>query len=176
MHRRAIKAAVHRASFFALLAALFLTACSTNYRYQYHYVPGRTATLQDGQVIAPEGAPDRVHAAVAAANSIAGCCYTYGGGHGGSQGFDCSGATSYVLRNAGMLQSDMPSSSFRRYGKSGTQDDWISVWARKGHVFLVIAGVRFDTGWHDGPEGPRWTTKSRPARGYVIRKPSEIER
>lgn len=88
--------------------------------------------------------------------------------------FDCSGATSYVLRNSGLLRSDMPSKAFRKYGSSGEEDDWISVWAKKGHVFMVIAGLRFDTGWHGEAEGPRWTTKSRPAKGYVIRKPSRL--
>jgi hypothetical protein len=47
----------------------------------------------------------------------------------------------------------MPSSSFRNYGSGGREDDWISVWARKGHVFLVVAGLRFDTGWHGHEEG-----------------------
>jgi hypothetical protein len=164
------------ASLLLLALALLLTACGTNYRYQYRYVEGKTATLVDGQAVAPEDAPDKVHAAIAAANSIAGSPYARGGGHGGrSDGcFDCSGATSFVLRNAGLLRTDMPSASFRKYGRSGDEDDWISVWARKGHVFLVVAGLRFDTGWHGQEEGPRWTTKSRPAKGYVIRQPSGL--
>ena len=73
-----------------------------------------------------------------------------------------------------MLRSDMPSTGFRKYGRGGDEDDWLQVWARKGHVFLVIAGLRFDTGWHGMEEGPRWTTKSRPAKGYVIRKPAAL--
>ena len=163
-------------SLLCLVLAFGLSACGTNYRYQYHYVPGKTAALIDGQAVAPEAAPSRVHAAIAAANSIAGSAYAYGGGHGSRdcKGFDCSGATSYVLRNAGLLRTDMPSSNFRSYGRNGREDDWISVWARKGHVFLVVAGLRFDTGWHGEAEGPRWTTKSRPAKGYVIRRPSEL--
>jgi hypothetical protein len=67
----------------------------------------------------------------------------------------------------------MPSRGFRRYGQSG-DGQWISVWARKGHVFLVVAGLRFDTGWNGDGDGPRWTAKSRPARGYVIRHPSGL--
>ena len=163
------------ASFLCAATAFALGACG-NLRYEYRYVSGRTATIVDGQAVAPERAPEKVHAAIAAANSITGTSYAYGGGHGGNGNgcFDCSGATSYVLRNAGLLRTDMPSSSFRRYGSSGDQNDWISVWARKGHVFLVIAGLRFDTGWHGQIEGPRWTTKSRPARGYVIRRPSGL--
>ena len=164
------------ASFLLLALALLLTACGTNYHYEYRYVPGKTATLIDGQAVAPENAPDKVHAAITAANSIVGSPYARGGGHGGRNDgcFDCSGATSFVLRNAGLLRSDMPSVGFRKYGRDGDEEDWISVWARKGHVFMVIAGLRFDTGWHGGEEGPRWTTKSRPAKGYVIRRPSAM--
>lgn len=160
----------------SLCAAVFLTACGSNHRYVYRYVPGKTATLVDGYAVAPEKAPDKVHAAIAAANSIVGASYARGGGHGSNSNgsFDCSGATSYVLRNAGLLRSSMPSTGFRKYGRSGEEDDWITVWARKGHVFLVIAGLRFDTGWHGMEEGPRWTTKNRPARGYVIRRPSRL--
>ena len=60
--------------------------------------------------------------------------------------FDCSGATSYVLRAAGRLRDSVPSEGFRHYGESGP-GRWISVYARDGHVFLVVAGLRFDTGW-----------------------------
>jgi hypothetical protein len=67
----------------------------------------------------------------------------------------------------------MPSHGFRRYGKAG-EGEWISVWARKGHVFLVIAGLRFDTGWTGHEEGIKWTTRSRPARGHVIRHPANL--
>lgn len=157
-----------------LLSVLFLAGCSS-LRYEYRYVAGKTASLQMGHAFAPEGAPSQVHAAIAAANQIAGSPYAHGGGHGSGTDtvFDCSGATSHVLRAAGLLRSPMPSAGFRRYGSSG-EGDWISVWARKGHVFLVIAGLRFDTGWHGQEKGPRWTTKSRPAKGYVIRRPAGL--
>lgn len=161
--------------FLLSLLALFAAGCSS-LRYEYQYVPGKTADLLDGQATAPENAPPQVHAAVAAANTIAGSAYSYGGGHGAGDtvAFDCSGATSYVLRAAGLMRGAMPSKGFRGYAKSGP-GEWISVWARNGHVFLVIAGVRFDTGWHGHQEkGPRWTTKSRPAKGYVIRHPSGL--
>jgi hypothetical protein len=159
---------------FALLALFFAAGCS-NLRYEYQYVPGKTASLMEGRATAPDGAPDQVHAAIAAANQIAGSAYTYGGGHGAAAdtSFDCSGATSHVLRAAGLLRSPMPSTGFRSYGRSGV-GEWISVWARKGHVFLVIAGLRFDTGWHGQEKGPRWTTKSRPAPRYVIRHPAGL--
>jgi hypothetical protein len=155
----------------ALVLVLALSACSSP-RYEYRYVPGRTAVLRDGQALAPPAAPVQVQMAIAAANRIAGAPYARGGGHGSgeSRAFDCSGATSYVLREAGLLGGSMPSAGFRRYGEAGP-GEWISVWARKGHVFLVLAGLRFDTGWTGAPEGIRWTTRSRPAQGHVVRHP-----
>ena len=160
--------------FSTLSALLFLTGCSTH-GYTYHYVPGKTATLQDGVAISPEDAPDAVQAAIAAGNRIAGLPYRYGGGHGSGEdsGYDCSGSVSYVLRGAGLLDGCMPSGSFRRYGRSG-DGDWITIWARSGHVFMSVAGLRFDTGWHGQNEGPRWTKKSRPGAHYELRHPSGL--
>lgn len=152
-------------------AALFAAGCSSP-RYTYKYERGRTATLHGGRAVAPERAPAVVHAAIAAGNRIVGLPYRYGGGrcNGVDSGYDCSGATSYVLREAGLLGDWMTSRGFRSYGRNG-EGRWISVWARKGHVFLTVAGLRFDTGWHSASEGPRWTAQSRPARGYVVRHP-----
>ncbi len=158
----------------ALASTLFLTACGGPREYVYRYVPGRTATFDaNGEVVAPSRAPRAVRAAIDAGNRIAGSPYVYGGGHGGGHGgFDCSGASSYVLRAAGRLNGVMTSGEFRDYGVSG-EGDWISVYARRGHVFLVVAGLRFDTGWNGGTHdtGPRWTRRSRPADGCAIRHP-----
>ena len=90
-------------------------------------------------------------------------------------GFDCSGSASYVLRATGHLRGVMTSDEFRHYGESGA-GRWVSVYARDGHVFLVVAGLRFDTGWTGGQgnTGPRWTTRSRPADGCVIRHPAGL--
>ncbi len=155
---------------------LLLTGCADTPPYVYTYIPGRTATLgPDGMAVAPPAAPEAVRAAVAAGNEIAGSAYVYGGGHGnGASGFDCSGATSYVLHAAGRLRDSMPSDGFRDYGESGP-GRWISVYARDGHVFLVVAGLRFDTGWTgEQNSGPRWTRRSRPTDGCVIRHPAGL--
>lgn len=144
--------------------------------YVYRYVPGRTATVgENGGAVAPPQAPENVRTAIAAGNRIAGRPYAYGGGHRDAEdaadGYDCSGATSYVLAAAGALPGGTTTSSgFRRYGASGP-GDWISVYARRGHVFLVVAGLRFDTGWTKQPRGPHWTTRSRTAEGCVLRHP-----
>ncbi len=152
-------------------------ACAGPTAYSYHYVPGRTAVVNgSGYATAPPRAPDAVRAAIAAGNRIAGADYVYGGGHGNGigGGFDCSGSTSYVLEAAGCLRESSDSNGFLRYGENG-EGDWISVYARPGHVFLVVAGLRFDTGWTgSGRSGPRWTTHDRPADGCVIRHPAGL--
>jgi hypothetical protein len=157
-----------------LCALLLLTACSGP-SYTYRYVPGKTGVVQQGYAFPPPEAPPVVHAAIAAGNRISGLPYRRGGGHARhiDSGYDCSGAVSYVLRESGLLRDSMPSKGFRRYGERG-EGEWISIYAKNGHVFLVVAGLRFDTGWTKGPEGPRWTTRSRPANGCVIRHPEGL--
>ena len=104
-----------------LLAALsLLVSCASSNRTTEDYYDGPRAIFANGQVIAPRGAPDTVHRAVAAANEIQAAPYAYGGGHGSqSHGLDCSGSVSYVLRSAGLLDSSMPRSPLRRYGRPG---------------------------------------------------------
>jgi hypothetical protein len=161
----------------ALCAIVLLAGCGGGSygHYAYHYIPGKTATLQGGQAVAPAGAPRTVHAAIEAGNRIAGLPYCYGAGHtrGLCSAYDCSGAASYVLCEAGLLDEPTTSSAFRSYGSRGN-GKWISVYARNGHVFLVVAGLRFDTGYGSGATGPRWTTRSRPMKGAVVRHPSGL--
>jgi hypothetical protein len=158
-----------------LFCVILLASCTSPPPYTYRYVPGRTAIVHGGIAIAPPSAPAEIQAAVAAGNRIAGLPYAYGGGHGHGMeaSYDCSGAASYVLRAAGRLGEPMPSVAFRRYGEEGA-GEWLSIYARRGHVFLVVAGLRFDTGWAGRARGPQWTTLSRPATGCVIRHPAGL--
>lgn len=161
---------------FILLSALFLGACASSPPYVYRYVPGKTAVLRDGIAEPPPDAPPQVLAAIAAGNRIAGFPYRYGGGHRTSidSAYDCSGAASFVLMGAGALGGPMPSTGFRKYGQKGF-GNWISVYARRDHTFLVVAGLRFDTGWGNGSaRGPQWATKSRTTSGSVIRHPAGL--
>ena len=131
--------------------------------------------MSGGYAVAPPEAPPRVQAAIDAGNQIAGAPYRYGGGHAdaGERGFDCSGAASHVLRAAGAMSGAMPSSGFRHFGESGP-GEWISIYARKDHTFLVVAGLRFDTGYTGLPRGPQWSIKGRPAKGSVVRHPDGL--
>jgi cell wall-associated NlpC family hydrolase len=125
---------------------------------------GRTA-------LAPAGAPQAVVDAIAAANRITRKPYHYGGGHAAFQasGYDCSGAVSYALHGAGLLDAPRDSTGLESFGRAG-KGTWITVYANAGHAFVVIAGLRFDTSG-SGESGPRWRPEPRSGRGYVVRHP-----
>lgn len=164
-----------RSTVFAIAAWVLLSGCASPPPYVYRYVPGKTAIVRDGHAFAPPNAPDEVQTAIAAGNRIAGLPYSYGAGHSRNfdAAYDCSGAASFVLSAAGRLRSPTTSKAFRNYGEPG-EGEWISIYARKNHVFLVVAGLRFDTGCTNRPRGPQWTTLGRPADGCVIRHPEGL--
>lgn len=124
------------------------------------------------KAIAPAHAPAVVHRAVAAGNRLQNKPYRFGGGHAilNDTGYDCSGTVSYVLREAGLMKGQMPSRGFLNYGEAGT-GNWITVWAKDGHVFMTIGGLRLDTGGNGGGDGPRWRTKTRKKSGFTPRHP-----
>ncbi len=137
--------------------------------------PGAVAKLKkNGKAIAPAGAPVAVQNAIVAANRIRKKPYIYGGGHKSfdSKGYDCSGAVSYVLHAAGLLDSPIPSGSMMKWGSPGP-GAWITVYANGGHAYAVIAGLRWDTSAVNEPinagSGPRWRSTSRKAAGYTAR-------
>lgn len=116
------------------------------------------ATLVDGEAVPPSGAPALVKRVIAAANEIDGRPYVWGGGHASfiSKGYDCSGAVSYALHGADLLGYTQVSGQLAHYGDPGP-GKWITIYANAEHVFMVVAGLRFDT--RNDPEqvsGPRW--------------------
>ena len=137
---------------------------------------GEKATLgSDGLAVAPASAPQEVKDAIDAANRIVGKPYKYGGGHGKweDSGYDCSGAMSYALHGAGLLDRALTSGDFTSWGEAG-KGSWITVYAHGGHGYLVIAGLRFDTGWNNAGKGPNWSEKMRPSDGYTVRHPAGL--
>jgi hypothetical protein len=126
----------------------------------------------DGLAVAPATAPPEVKATIDAANRIVGKPYRYGGGHGKWEdaGYDCSGSMSYALHGGGFLKAAMTSSDFAAWGLPGT-GTWITTYGNGGHSFMVVAGLRFDTGWNNSGHGPRWSETLRPGTGYTIRHP-----
>jgi cell wall-associated NlpC family hydrolase len=138
--------------------------------------PTGQATLgSDGLAVAPAGAPPEVAAVIAAANEIVGKPYKYGGGHGDweDSGYDCSGSESYALHGAGLVSRPMNSTEFMSWGEAG-EGQWITSYANSGHSYLVVAGLRFDTGWNNAGNGPRWSTEMRPGDGYTVRHPAGL--
>ncbi len=140
-------------------------------------VAGSRAILRNGIAYAPARAPRSVKNAIWAANSLRGKPYVWGGGHGSfyDRGYDCSGTVSYALRGAGAIASPLPSRDLMRYGERG-RGHWITIYARSGHTFAVIAGLRLDTTdfRNGGNIGPDWHAEMRDTRGYVSRHPAGL--
>lgn len=129
-------------------------------------------SLLNGRAVAPADAPPVVHRAVAAGNRLQSLPYKWGGGHAqlNDTGYDCSGAVSYVLREAGIMPDQRTSTGFLNYAEAG-EGDWITVWAKEGHVFMIIGGLRLDTGGSTQRTGPRWKPGSRSYKGFIPRHP-----
>ena len=137
--------------------------------------PGDKATVgSDGLAMAPANAPDQVKAIIAAGNEIAKTPYKYGGGHGSWQdsGYDCSGSVSYALHGAGLLEQSMPSGGFMNWGDAGP-GQWVTLYAKSSHIFMVVAGLRFDTSGRSNA-GTRWQADMRSGDGYAVRHPTGL--
>nr|MBA2347853.1 peptidoglycan-binding protein [Solirubrobacterales bacterium] len=140
--------------------------------------PGDKAKVgPDGLAIAPENAPAEVKAILAAGNAIAKKPYIYGGGHGRweDRGYDCSGSVSYTLYKAGLIEQSMASGGYMgSWPKSGTgAGKWVSIYANEGHMYMVVAGIRYDTSAFKS-EGSRWSASMRPTKGYVVTHPNGL--
>jgi cell wall-associated NlpC family hydrolase len=128
----------------------------------------------DGLAVAPASAPEEVKAIIAAGNEIADKPYKYGGGHGRwrDSGYDCSGSLSYVLHEAGLLDTPLDSSGFMRWGDSG-RGEWVTIRSNPSHAYMIVAGLRFDTSARR-VTGNRWSDDMRSARGFAGRHPEGL--
>ncbi len=123
----------------------------------------RARVLKDGTAVAPEDAPEPVKRVIQAGNAISKLPYKWGGGHGAwrDTGYDCSGSVSFALAGAGLLRSPLASGPFMKWGEEG-RGEWITIYANPGHMFMVVAGLRFDTSGR-GRAGTRWQEGARAA-------------
>jgi cell wall-associated NlpC family hydrolase len=131
------------------------------------------ATLRnDGTAAPPAGAPAAVAAVIAAGNRIASLPYRWGGGHRAWEdvGYDCSGSVGYALHGGGLLDATSDSGGLMSYGDRGP-GTWITIYANPGHVYMVVAGLRFDT---SGARPSRWQATPRSTEGYAVRHPAGI--
>jgi hypothetical protein len=168
--------------FALLLSALFLglvpRGLANPFPNNGPVVPGRVARLRRGIAYAPAKAPLPVKRAIWAANELRSKPYRWGGGHASffDVGYDCSGTVSYALAAGGLLRAPLCSNELTRFGHRG-QGKWITVYARNGHAFAIIAGLRLDTTawnrWSDR-DAPRWQLTLRPPRGFEPRHPDGL--
>ena len=131
---------------------------------------GRGAWLDhSGLARPPANAPAAIKRVIYAGNAVARSPYLWGGGHGEwrDKGYDCSGSVSYALAAGGMLGSSHTSGQLMRWGSRGP-GRWLTVYAQEGHVFMVVAGLRFDTSGAR-TSGSRWQLAPRSAAGYRVR-------
>jgi cell wall-associated NlpC family hydrolase len=130
--------------------------------------------LKNGIALPPIEAPQAVHDIIEAGNQIARTPYLWGGGHGKwlDNGYDCSGSVSFALAGAGLLDSPLTSGLLARWGSAG-RGRWITIYANGGHVFMEVAGLRFDTGGIRG-SGTRWQATGRSTAGFVARHPEGL--
>ena len=141
--------------------------------------PDEAAWLQGGRggwveasgfARAPVNAPPAIKSVIAAGNRIARSPYLWGGGHGAWQdkGYDCSGSVSYALAAGGMLGYTQTSGQLMNWGEPGP-GKWLTIYANEGHVFMYVAGLRFDTSGRAGDHASRWQLANRSADGFVAR-------
>jgi hypothetical protein len=141
----------------------------------------RATLLAGGAAAAPASAPASVKGIIAAGNQIAGTPYLYGGGHGSPLNliaayYDCSSSVSHLLWGGGLLSADgdLVSSEYESWGLPGP-GRWVTIYANADHVFMYVAGMRWDTwnaaGAGDGDTGIGWHPLVRGDQGFVVRHP-----
>jgi hypothetical protein len=59
-----------------------------------------------------------------------------------------------------------------RRGEPG-KGQWVTIYANPGHVFLEVAGIRFDTSGARAT-GSRWQNQLRGGEGFVARHPAGL--
>ncbi len=141
----------------------------------------RAQLLPDGLAAAPAGAPTAVKEIIAAGNQIVAKPYLYGGGHGVplseiAPAYDCSSSVEHLLYGGRLLPVGFgaPSGTLELFGQPGP-GSWVTLYASADHVFMYVAGLRWDThnaaGPGDGSSGIGWHPLVRGAGGFVARHP-----
>jgi cell wall-associated NlpC family hydrolase len=135
----------------------------------------QATALGNGIALPPLEAPEAVRKMIEAGNVIARTPYIWGGGHGKwlDKGYDCSGSVSFVLASAGLLNAPLASGPLMSWGEPGP-GKWVTIYSAPGHVYMEVAGVRFDTSGASRT-GSRWQNDLRGRRpGFVARHPTGL--
>jgi cell wall-associated NlpC family hydrolase len=141
----------------------------------------RAQLLPGGQAAAPAAAPAAVKGIIAAGNQLVGKPYLVGGGHGVSlsavaPAYDCSASVEHLLYGGGLLPAgyNAASGALESFGRPGP-GRWVTIYASADHVFMYVAGLRWDThdaaGPGDGTAGIGWHPLVRESAGFVVRHP-----
>jgi hypothetical protein len=159
--------------------------CSSGTSSGVPLTPGGQARLMsNGLAAAPANAPAAVKGIIAAGNQIVGKPYLYGGGHGiplsqVAPSYDCSSSVEHLLWGGGLLPAsyDAASGTLESFGQPGV-GRWVTLYATSGHVFMYVAGLRWDT-WNaagpgDGTTGIGWHPLIRSSAGFVARHPAGL--
>ncbi len=131
--------------------------------------PVHKAHMRGDRAVPAADTPRRIKEVIWAGNRIRRKPYVWGGGHGSweDNGYDCSGSVSYALHGGNFVSSPRTSGGFMHWGRHG-RGRWITVYANGGHVWAVIAGLRWDTSQVPG-SGPGWSTHMVSTRSYSVR-------
>jgi hypothetical protein len=134
----------------------------------------KATALPNGIALPPLDAPEEVKQIIEAGNMIARTPYKWGGGHGKwlDDGYDCSGSVSFALAAAGLLEGPLASGPLMGWGKPGP-GKWVTIYTHPGHVFMEVAGIRFDTSGRQ-ITGSRWQNELRSTAGFVARHPEGL--
>jgi cell wall-associated NlpC family hydrolase len=134
----------------------------------------KATALGNGVTLPPLEGPEEVKQIIEAGNIIARTPYVWGGGHGKwlDKGYDCSGSVSFALAAAGLLNGPLASGPLMSWGKPGP-GKWVTIYSSPGHVFMYVAGVRFDTS-NSRVTGSRWSNDTRSTAGFVARHPEGL--
>jgi cell wall-associated NlpC family hydrolase len=134
----------------------------------------KATALPNGVALPPLEAPEEVKQIIEAGNVIARSPYLWGGGHGKwlDKGYDCSGSVSFALAAAGLLNGPLASGPFMNWGEPG-KGKWVTIYTHPGHMFMVVAGIRFDTSAAK-VTGSRWENEMRSTSGFVARHPAGL--
>jgi hypothetical protein len=157
-------------------------ACAPGMLAGVALTPGQRARLiANGLAAAPQDAPLAVKEIIAAGNQIVGKPYVYGGAHGLplsvlAPAYDCSSSVEHLLYGAGLLPVTYgaASSQLESFGQPGP-GQWVTLYADADHVFMYVAGLRWDThdaaGPGDGGGGIGWHPLVRSSAGFIARHP-----
>ncbi len=144
--------------------------------------PGDKARLlPNGTAAAPADAPAAVKGIIAAGNQIAGKPYLYRGAHGlplseVAPSYDCSSSVEHLLYGGRLLpvNYDAASGTLESFGAPGPGAG-VTLYANADHVFMYVAGLRWDTwnaaGAGDGSTGIGWHPLVRSSDGFIARHP-----